>query len=357
MLRRLVVVAVSMVLVLGVAAPALACGGLVNPNGTVSLLRTTTLAAYVDGVEHYITSFEFAGGGGKFGSIVPLPGVPTKVSRAGDWTLQRLVQEVQPPVAFDLSAGGADEATAVRSAKVLLETTIDALDITILEGGGDQVGEWAAKNGFELTPDAPEVLDFYAARSPIFMAARFDASKAKELGQATGDGTPIHLAIPTPNPWVPLRILALGQPDEAIVKADVFLLTENVPDMLPEPALQEGSGFVLSRNERASDLLLTDLRDDKGMKWLPEQNMWFSYLKIDVPAKELTHDLALDATGYGSPSPVAAGLVEPFNAIDYVAQEDRARLWAWFAALVAVCGIFALGRNIGARPRGHNHIA
>ncbi len=39
----------------------LACGGLVAPNGTISLLRTTTLAAYHDGVEHYITSFSYAG--------------------------------------------------------------------------------------------------------------------------------------------------------------------------------------------------------------------------------------------------------------------------------------------------------
>ena len=40
----------------------LACGGLVTPNGTVSLLKTTTLAAYHD-IEHYVTSFEFAGEG------------------------------------------------------------------------------------------------------------------------------------------------------------------------------------------------------------------------------------------------------------------------------------------------------
>ena len=46
------------------AAPALACGGLIGPNGAVNLLRTTTLAGYHDGEEHYITAFQFAGGGG-----------------------------------------------------------------------------------------------------------------------------------------------------------------------------------------------------------------------------------------------------------------------------------------------------
>ena len=46
------------------ATPALACGGLIGPNGAVNLLRTTTLAGYHDGVEHYVTAFQFAGGGG-----------------------------------------------------------------------------------------------------------------------------------------------------------------------------------------------------------------------------------------------------------------------------------------------------
>ena len=96
-------------------------------------------------------------------------------------------------------------------AEVLLETTIDALDITILRGGGDEVGLWAKNHGFRLPPDAPEVLDFYADRSPIFMAAAFDADAAAERGQAIGDGTPVHLTIPTDNPWVPLRILGLGK--------------------------------------------------------------------------------------------------------------------------------------------------
>src|ERR671918_181885 len=96
MKRMLGAIVVGLFLALVSAAPALACGGLVNPNGTVSLVRTTTLAGYRYGVEHYITSFKFQGGGAEFGSIVPLPGIPSRVRRAGDWTLQRLVREVRP---------------------------------------------------------------------------------------------------------------------------------------------------------------------------------------------------------------------------------------------------------------------
>src|SRR6476659_9161871 len=94
--RRPIALAAGLLLVAIAATPTLACGGLIGPNGAVNLLRTTTLAGYHDGVEHYVTAFEFAGGGGAFGIIIPLPGVPSSVVRGGDWTLQRLVRETDP---------------------------------------------------------------------------------------------------------------------------------------------------------------------------------------------------------------------------------------------------------------------
>jgi len=157
------------------AQPAMACGGLVGPGGTVQLARTTTLAGWHDGVEHYLTSFTYAGGGARFGSIVPLPGVPTEVAKGGEWTLQRLVRETQPQPVF-LRAGAVAEVAA--PAEELLTTRVDALDLTVLRGGGRAVGDWARAHGFGLSPDAPEVLDFYADRSPIFLAASFDARRA-----------------------------------------------------------------------------------------------------------------------------------------------------------------------------------
>lgn len=313
MLRR-ITVASSFALGLSlVATPALACGGLVNPNGSVSLVRTTTLAAYHNGVEHYVTSFEFAGGTGEFGSIIPLPGIPSKVIRGGDWTLQRLVQETQPqPKALAFAEDSA--ALAAAPAQVLLKTKIDALDIVVLKGGGTAVGTWAREHGFLLPPDAPEILDFYAERSPIFMTIRFDASRAQTEGLGVGDGTPVHVVIPTTNPWVPLRILALGAPSVAPVEADVYLLTDRMPALLPEPIdatdgpVKAGAGLELLRSEPASASLLTDLRSDKGMAWLPNSDVWLTYLKVDSSAGALTYDLAIDATGAGHPSPVAAGL-------------------------------------------------
>lgn len=292
------------------AAPALACGGLIGPNGAVNLLRTTTFAGYHDGIEHYVTSFEFAGGEGTFGSIIPLPDVPTSVERGGDWTLQRLVLETEPVRLnfFDAAAAGA----ASREAEVLLETTIDALDITILRGGADEVGLWATNHGFRLPPDAPEVLDFYADRSQIFMAASFDADAAIARGQAAGDGTPVHLTIPTDNPWVPLRILGMGKLAAETVEADVYLLTDAQPAMLPDAgAFAASDGLVLDHSQPASEGLLADLRSDAGMEWVPDE-AWLTKIAVDLPASALDFDLAIDASGASNPSPVDAGYA-PFR--------------------------------------------
>jgi hypothetical protein len=331
-MRRVAITLTSLALVL-VAGPAWACGGLVAPNGAVELVRTTTLSAYHDGVEHYITSFEFAKAQGEFGSIVPLPGVPTNISKAGRWTLQRLQQEVQPVVA---EAALQAAAPAARSVQIIEETQVGALDLTVVKGGGSAVARWAEGNGFGLTPDAPEVLDFYASRSPIFMAVKFDATRAAKQGLSTGDGTPVHLTIPTDDPWVPLRILALGQTGNQVVEADVFLLTDREPALLPTP-IGEGlfgpsEGLFLRRSEPASRFLLADLRGDRGMKWLPASGMWLTYLQLEQDAEDLVYDLAIDATGAGAPSPVDAGLDLPSPA----GKTNLAPVWITAALLVGL---------------------
>ena len=243
-MRRLIAAAALVAPVVVVtAAPAGACGGLVGENGTIELVRTTTLAAYSDGIERYVTAFEFTGEGEEVGSIIPLPDAPTDVTRAGDWTLQRLAQEVAPPEPTTLDDGAVADEAASAEVDVLLETEVDALDITVISGGGDAVGEWAIENGFLLTPDAPEVLDYYAERSPVFMAAKFDAGRAAELGQGAGDSTPIMATIPTDDPWVPVRILGLGLDGDRTVEADVFLLTDDEPELLAG-----GTGMTLDRS-------------------------------------------------------------------------------------------------------------
>jgi hypothetical protein len=345
-MRRLIAaVAVVTPVLVAVAGPAGACGGLLGSNGTIELVRTTTLAAYSDGIERYVTAFEFTGEGEEVGSIVPLPDVPTEVTRAGDWTLQRLALEVAPPApeATDGAVAAVEETARV---DVILETQVDALDITVISGGGDAVGEWAVDNGFLLTPDAPEVLDYYAERSPVFMAARFDAQRAADLGQGAGDSTPIMATIPTDDPWVPVRILGLGLEGSRAVEADVFLLTEDEPTLLAG-----GAGLTLDRSEQANEPLLDDLRSDVGMDWVPEE-MWLSHLRLDAPAAELDYDLAVSARPGVTPSLTDAGVAAP-EAVPVMREGDGVAVWPIVAAALAgLVAVLAIGSWRSGRERG-----
>jgi len=342
-MRRLAAPLSALALTLVLAAPTLACGGLIGPNGAVNLLRTTTLAGYHDGVEHYITAFEFQGGGGEFGSLIPLPGVPSKVERGGDWTLQRLQRETAPEFGAFRAAALNAESDGV---EVLQEVRIDALDLTVLKGGAPDVAVWAKDHGFRLSPDAPEVLDFYARRSPIFLAAVFDGEAAAARGQQLGDGTPVHITMPTDNPWVPLRILGLGKQAEEFVQADVYLLTDERPALLP--ALN--NGLFLTHDQEANDLLLDDLRADAGMSWVPD-SAWLTKLEVNSAAADLKYDLAVDTTNARSPSRVAAGLELPdAPELPSVLAADDANSGAWIgwfvaAGLVAVVLAFVAARR------------
>jgi Uncharacterized protein conserved in bacteria (DUF2330) len=302
MRRLLLVPVIAVVLVVATASAAFACGSLIGPNGAVQLVRTSTLAAWHDGVEHYVTNFEFASNQTSFGSIIPLPAEPAKVERGGDWTLQRLAREVSP-LRRAFAGDAAEAAPATDGVNVLQQTRIDSLDVTILRGGGAAVAGWAAQQGFDLTSDTPDVLEFYSHRSPYFMAAKFDATAAVAQGLNSGDGIPVHLTIPVDRPWVPLRILGTGKPATEPVRADVFLLTD------AEPNLLAGPGLRLERSEPASGSLLDDLRADKGMSWVPN-DMWLTYLKADVDVGHLTYDLAASPTRATTPAVRDTGVDE-----------------------------------------------
>jgi len=357
MRRTLLLLVLVTALVALAAGPAGACAGLVGENGTIRLTRTSTLAAHHNGIERYVTSFEFEGAGEEVGSIVPLPGVPTKIERGGDWTLQRLALEVRPPrLSRPLAV---EEFAATSDARVLATAEIDALDITILRGGGQAVGRWALEHGFFLTPDAPEVLDFYSHRSKVFMAARFDAARARDLGQTRGDGTPIMLTIPVEEPWVPLRILALGLDGSELVDADVFLLTDERPTLRTG-----GPGLALERSEPASEELLADLRSDTGMGWVPDR-MWLTYLRVGTPARTLDYDLAVSTRAGVAPSARMVGIGVPGGPdgdavltaggpdgrVGFTPDIGSSNGASWPAAALVVLGVVAVGVAIGRRSR------
>ena len=298
-MRRMTTVISAILLSMLVGIPAAtACGFLVSENGSIKLGRTSTFVAWEDGVERYITNFTFEGPTESFGSIIPLPSEPTDVARAGDWTLQRLEREVNPPPEFAFDGA---VAFAARSVEVILVTKIDSLDVVVLKGGGADVLAWVNENGFNLPPGAgtAHLLEFYSSRSPYFMAARFDTEAAEQDEFVAGDGIPVMITMPTIRPWVPLHILHGASPDSTVIDASVFLLTPERPNLL------YGEGLTVEGSEWANDSLLDDLRSDENMDWIPE-TAWFTYLDLNTDASNLTYDLSV-GVGDIAPSFVDAG--------------------------------------------------
>src|SRR6266700_2097250 len=300
MLKRLVAVTIALGLFALQVLPAFACGALVAPNGSVRLSRATTLVAWHDGVERYVSSFSYQGDFSNLGWIVPLPAVPMHIEEGGAWTLQRLERESHPVEFF---SGVAPTAAPSDSAAVLQHVKIEALNITVIRGSGPQVLNWATGNGFVLNDETRAHLLVYAKGSPIFLAAKYDASAAKARGLLQGDGTPTLITMKTAHIWVPLEVLAIeGQQ----VQADLYLLTDQpvyITDfdaMAGQSSVGSGipgaSGFVVSFQEKLTATLYHDLSTDRNMGWV-RSDSWLTYLNLDTPSSAINYDIGISSTG------------------------------------------------------------
>ena len=308
---------------------ALACGGLVAPDGDVRLDKATTFVTWHAGVEHYVTSFAFDGEVTDLGWIVPLPAVPTSVQPAGKWTLQRLEREVNP-VRFEATAGDALHAPAAASSIVVEQVQVEALDVTVLKGSGQAVVDWCIHNGFLLPPETRDHLLVYAQESPVFMAAKYDVNAARLRGQRSGDGVPLLITMNTPQLWVPLEVLAN---DDTPVNADLFLLTDGPLTTANAPFILAGffgsqdvdgaPGFSVASQEPMNDVLHRDLSGDRNMAWVPRDG-YLTYLTLNAPSEAVTYDLAVGGDNvirlatFGTPpaktvSPAPAGSPAPWQ--------------------------------------------
>jgi hypothetical protein len=306
---------VAAAVILG-AGQALACGGLVAPDGDVRLAKATTFVAWSGGIEHYVTSFAYTGVVTDVGWIVPLPAIPTSITEAGAWTLQRLEREFAPPVVF-ANASLVVPAAAGAPAVVIEQVQVEALDVTVLKGSGQAVIDWCTHNGFLVSPEIENHLLRYASSSPVFMAAKYNTSVALQRHQQAGDGVPLLITMRTPRLWVPLEILAnAGAP----VNADLFLLTDQPLRTANGEALTSGldkgltldsaPGFTVAGAEPMNASLHQDLSSDRNMSWVPAHG-YVTYLTLNAPGASVTYDLGVGSdnvirlTSFGSPPAVA----------------------------------------------------
>jgi hypothetical protein len=280
------------------AGHALACGGLVAPDGDVRLAKATTFVAWSAGIEHYVTSFAYTGAVVDVGWIVPLPTVPVSITEAGKWTLQRLEREFAPPTPVDFA--GLQAASAAAPAIVVEQVQVEALDVTVLRGSGQAVIDWCRHNGFLVSAEIQNHLLRYASTSPVFMAAKYNTSIALQRHQAAGDGVPLLITMRTPQLWVPLEILAsAGTP----VNADLFLLTNRplhtqsgvaVVSSASAGATVDGApGFTVAGAEPMNPTLHQDLARDRNMSWVPDTG-YVAYLTLNAPGAGVTYDLGID---------------------------------------------------------------
>jgi hypothetical protein len=141
---------------------------------------------------------------------------------------------------------------------------------------------------------------------------------------------------------VPLRILALGKSGGERVEADVYLLTDEAPALLPAPTGR--NGIRLDFDAAASESLLADLRSDRGMEWIPS-SAWLTKVAVDSEAAQLSYDLAIDASGAGAPSAVDAGFTLTGVPVIPNGIDAGRLLLAVLFSLMGVAGIWLMTRH------------
>ncbi|GAC1657836.1 MAG: hypothetical protein NVS4B7_03950 [Ktedonobacteraceae bacterium] len=183
------------------------------------------------------------------------------------------------------------------------QVKVEALNITVVKGSGQAVLDWATGNGFTVDGDIRAHLLGYAKSSPIFMAAKYDATRARARHQLRGDGAPVLITMQTAHPWIPLEVLAL---DGQEVQADIYLLTDepvNISDFNTKIG-QSGvgsdvpgaTGLKLAFQEKMNDQLFHDLSTDRNMSWV-RSDSWLTYLSLDAPDTKVTYDMGISSTG------------------------------------------------------------
>ena len=262
---RLAATVAVVALVALTATPALACGGLIGPNGAVNLLRTTTFAGYHDGVEHYVTAFEFAGGRRTVRLAHPAARACRRASSGRRLDAPAAGPRDQPPVPEAVFArGGRSAASGARGPPG------DA-DRRARHHGPQGRRRRRSARGPRSTASACRPMrprsstsTRSAARSSWPRASRRRRRRAGPA--AVGDGTPVHITIPTDQAVGPAAHPRPRQDRRRAVDADVFLLTDA---RAAASCRRRRPGLTLAHSGRRATACSTDLRSDKGMDWVP----------------------------------------------------------------------------------------
>jgi hypothetical protein len=314
--------------------PVLACGGPLSPNDSVHLTTAQTLVGWHNGIEYYMTNFAYSGEASKFGWVLPLPAQPQKIEEGSMQIFSDLEAETLQGSSNRGRFSSGSYAANPGGAQVLQKTTIHSLTISIIQGNGSQIVNWARENGFTVDAETQAHLLMYARASSIFMAARYELPSTQQA-QKQGESTPILLSMRTPSLWIPVELLAT---DGGQTSANFYLLTDR-PLALSSWQSKLGlsptgedvpgaPGLTVHYREQLPDTLVQTMASETNMGWI-WQHAWFTELDLSAPAALVTYDIGI------SPSSVihsAAFGTPPKTLINHGLTQE---LPAWIPALPA----------------------
>ena len=317
-MRRIVVAAgTAAAAFLLTAAPALACGGLVAPDGDVRLDKATTFVAWHDGVEHYVTSFAYTGAAADVGWIVPLPAVPSKIEAAGRGRC----------------SGSSASSILRRSFVPSRQQARGAGGLRRCRAGAGRGARRHRAQGQRLEGDrlvCPQRLSAAAGDQGPPAPVRagqpgLHGRQIQQLGRAAARAAVRRRRPAAHHHAHAAAVGAAGDPRQRgcsgecrPLPADRIkpLTTENGVPVVSRSSvgsvIDSAKGFTVAGAEPMNASLHHDLSIDRNMSWVPASG-YLTYLTLNAPGADVTYDLGVNAnnaitlTSFGSPLVNLAG--------------------------------------------------
>jgi MYXO-CTERM domain-containing protein len=123
---------------------------------------------------------------------------------------------------FSFTDGGAGVADAAAGPVVVLQKTVGAFDVTVLQGGtAQEVVTWLDTNGYQMPATAPALLSGYVAKNYLFVAVKLTG------GAGSDEIHPLVVRYAGTEPCVPLKLTSVAAVEDMGVRT-FFLGTKRV---------------------------------------------------------------------------------------------------------------------------------
>jgi hypothetical protein len=243
------------------AAPVLACMAIPmrpsnDPRVQMHLTEQRALIYQDKGEEHLVLSVKYEGATPQFAWVIPTETRPQIAVQKGApfHELWRLTEIRRPTHAMAPAAAAGGIGSLDKAVQVVERKVEGPYELIVLRGdNGSALYEWLSRNGFGLTTDSRQALDYYAQKGWYFACARLRPGGADNasIQKHLRDGTiaALHLHYKATRLSYPLRVTA-GNPGDS--KMEIYVIGGRVqaPRMLEalqfELRPQGSQGFAVS---------------------------------------------------------------------------------------------------------------